>query len=223
MTSRRTIIIGDLHGCVDELRELLDRCGLERSDRLISVGDVVAKGPDSRGTIALLRELGAEGVRGNHDAHVLRFRRGAASPGKPPKPEHQQVLDTLLEEDWAWLEALPLFIRLPEFGSVVVHAGLLPGVPLEAQDEETLLTVRSITRDGKPSKKLDAGDPWAKRWGGPDHVYFGHDAIRGLQQEPFATGLDTGCVYGNQLTACILPQRRLVQVQARRAYCDPRG
>ena len=216
--TRRTIIIGDLHGCRDELEALLRKCGASRDDRLISVGDIVAKGPDSQGTVQLLREWGAEGVRGNHDSHVLRFHHGGADLSRPLKPEHQKVLDTLRPEDWAYLEALPLFIRLPEFDSVVVHAGMAPHLPVEQQQEETLLTVRSIEPSGKPTKHLEAGEAWAKLWSGPEHVYFGHDAVRGLQQEKFATGLDTGCVYGNQLTACVLPERRLVSVPAKRAY-----
>lgn len=218
MSPRRTIVIGDIHGCVDELGRLLERCDARRGDRIISVGDVVAKGPDSRGTIALLRQWGAEGVRGNHDWHVLRFREERGELRKPLKAEHQSVLDTLQPDDWQWLSSLPLFIRLPEFGALVVHAGLAPGLPVEQQHDETLLTVRSITPEGKATKKSEGGEAWAKLWMGPEHVFFGHDAIRGLQQEKFATGLDTGCVYGNQLTAVVLPERRLVQVNAARAY-----
>jgi hypothetical protein len=213
---RRTIVIGDLHGCLAELEALLAKCEATDEDQLISVGDLVAKGPDSRGVVQLLRERGAWAVKGNHDAHVLVARTGKASA--TIKPEHQQVLDTLTEADWKWLSALPLFVEVPEHEAIVVHAGLVPGVPLRDQPEDLMLTLRSITPQGVPTKTLEAGVPWASLWKGPQHVFFGHDAVRGLQQYPFATGLDTGCVYGKELSACVLPGRRIVQVKAKRKY-----
>ena len=72
--------------------------------------------------------------------------------------------------------------------------------------------MRSITDDGRPSKRIE-GAPWAALWTGPEHAVFGHDAIRGLQQHPLATGLDTGCVYGRELTALLLPAHQLVSVR----------
>ena len=86
-----------------------------------------------------------------------------------------------------------------------------------AAPASTCITLRSIRDDGEPTKKLK-GRPWASLWTGPERIVFGHDAIRGLQQYPLATGLDTGCVYGGKLTGLILPERRLVSVNARRAY-----
>lgn len=218
LVMQRTIVVGDVHGCVDELRDLLRACGHARGDRLVLVGDVVAKGPDSQAVVQLLREAHAQAVMGNHDAHALK----ALEKGDSVKPERKQLLDTLTKADWAYLAALPLYLRLgPERAgaadTVVVHAGVVPGVPLEDQDREHLLTLRSLRDDGTPSKKIE-GTPWAVMWKGPERIVFGHDAVRGLQQQPMATGLDTGCVYGGQLTALVLPERRIVSVRARRGY-----
>lgn len=65
----------------------------------------------------------------------------------------------------------------------------------------------------------DVGAPWGALWTGPDHVIFGHDSRRRLQLHPFATGIDTGCVFGGNLTALLLPSWNRVTVAAGRAYC----
>ena len=70
----RTIVIGDVHGCSEELRSLLRACDHQASDKVVFVGDLVAKGPDSRGVLAIVRELSAQSVLGNHDARVLEHR-----------------------------------------------------------------------------------------------------------------------------------------------------
>ncbi len=213
---RRTILVGDVHGCLEELENLLMTLGPGPGDEVILVGDLVAKGPDSQGVVQLARERGFRAVLGNHDAHVLRIRAGTLD--KPPKASHQRVADSLTEADWRWLEALPLHLEVADHNALVVHAGVVPGVPLENQQRDYLLNLRSITAAGEPSKRIEDGQPWASLWTGPQHVVFGHDAVRGLQRHPFATGLDSGCVYGKALTALVLPEGRLVSVPARRAY-----
>jgi hypothetical protein len=102
----------------------------------------------------------------------------------------------------------------------VVHGGLVPGVPLEEQRPELMLNLRSITPEGKPSKKVDNGVPWASLWKGPELIIFGHDAMRGVQRHPHAIGLDSGCVYGQHLTAYVLPEARFYSVKAKRAYWE---
>jgi Calcineurin-like phosphoesterase len=218
--ARRTIVIGDVHGCLDELRDLLRACAVDRRvDRVILVGDLVAKGPDSRGVVQLAREHHLRAVLGNHDAKVLSFdpEISGVDPENGAK-NHAAVARTLGPDDWSYLRNLPLYLALPDLETVVVHAGLLAGVALSEQPRDMLLNMRSITAGGDPSKRVDAGTAWASLWPGPTHVIFGHDATRGLQKYRFATGLDTGCVYGRSLTAVILPERRFVSVPARRAY-----
>jgi predicted phosphodiesterase len=214
----RTLFIGDVHGCADELDALLKECGWQPGERVVLVGDLVAKGPDSTGVVSRARELSLLAVRGNHDEHVLRWHQGRQKPGKKLKPEHQQVLDTLTPADWSYLDALPLYLRLKDLNVLAVHAGVVPGVRLKEQRQEHLLNLRSITPDGKPSKRVSDGAPWASFWKGPELILYGHDAVRGLQRHKHAYGLDSGCVYGGRLTAYALPEGRFYSVPARRAY-----
>jgi len=219
----RTLFIGDVHGCAEELDALLNVCGHRQGERVVLVGDLVAKGPDSAGVVRRARERGMLAVRGNHDEHVLRWRAGKMPKGKKLKPEHKQVLETLTDEDWEYLESLPWHRHFPELNVRVVHGGLVPGVALEEQDPALMLNLRSITPQGEPSKKLEDGVPWASLWKGPELVIFGHDALRGVQRYPYAIGLDSGCVYGRRLTAYVLPDDRFYSVEAKRVYMDLDG
>lgn len=210
----RTLIVGDVQGCRQELEDLIAKVGLDpREDALVFVGDLVAKGPDSHGVLKLAQKWKARGVRGNHDAHVLKYRRGQADQ---MKKHHLEVARTLDEDDWKYLEALPLWLRLP--GMIIVHAGLVPGIPLEQQEENALMNIRSVTNGGKWSKEYADGEPWPARWNGPERIVFGHDAVRGLQRWPHALGLDTGCCYGKELSGLLLPEDRVVSVPARMAW-----
>lgn len=218
----RTIIVGDIHGCADELSALLQACNYRRGeDRLVAVGDLVAKGPKSLEVLALCRQLGVHSVMGNHDYALVAYARArAAGEERRLRPGHAAVAAQLSEADWAYLDALPFLLPLPELDALVVHAGLVPGMSLDAQDPALLMNLRTLTPDGKGSTRWDAGPLWGARYAGPPHIYFGHHAREGLQQHPWATGLDTGCVYGHHLTACILPEGRLVSVPAQRVYVE---
>lgn len=210
---RRTLFIGDVHGCNDELGDLLTTAGWSSDDRLVLVGDLVAKGPDSQGVVQRARELNALAVLGNHDAHLLEARAGVSK-----KAHHAKVAQTMGPSDWSYLDQLPLWLDFPELNALAVHAGLIPMVELERQPRHVLLNMRSLDAEGHASMRVEGGVPWASRWPGPRHVVFGHDAVRGLQRLAHATGLDTGCVYGRELTGLWLPEHRLVSVKARRVW-----
>ena len=122
--------------------------------------------------------------------------------------------------DAAWLLQAPYYIHSPDLGSLFVHAGMLSQVELSRQNLWVMMNVRSATDDGKVSPRCLHNFPWAKHWRGPLTLYFGHDAARGLQQFPHAIGLDTGCVYGERLTAVLLPEKDIVSVPARKVYID---
>jgi diadenosine tetraphosphatase ApaH/serine/threonine PP2A family protein phosphatase len=224
----RTIFIGDTHGCRQELEELLDVSAYAIGERVVLVGDLVAKGPDSRGVLQLVRRLGALAVRGNHDHAVLRWRDPLRAGSAPNKAGHHlQIARSLSEDEWGVLSALPLFLRLAEHEAIVVHGGFVPGVALEAQPHDLLMNMRTLRPDGTGSPRADEGELWGARFQGPELAVFGHHALAGLQRHKHAIGLDTGCVYGGRLTAYTLPDDRLFSVPARAVYSqvdsEPRG
>jgi hypothetical protein len=201
----RTLFIGDVHSCADELSELLDRAAVTSADRLVFTGDLLSRGPKPHEVLELYRTFGGRAAVGNHEQRLLDARRARANGEKGPKlsASHQSLVSELSADDWALLEALPLFVDVPEHGIVVAHAGIDPSLPLSEQDPWVVTHVRSIDTEGKLSEKW--GTPWAARYTGPLHIVFGHNAQKSPQLHPFATGLDTGCVYGGRLTAMILP------------------
>jgi hypothetical protein len=227
----RTLIVGDVHGCSGELETLLEQVGfVESTDRLVLVGDLVARGPDSHGTLALVRRLGALSVRGNHENKLLAWRHTQ----EPLGTEHARVAQALTDEEWAQLEAMPLWIDLPEHEVRVVHAGVLPDVAPEDAPADALLKMRTLDARGRWSDEPDAGPLWGRHYAGPPHVVFGHNARPDPQVHPWATGLDTGCVYGGRLTGVLLdegePMPRgdqvrglLRSVQAMRKYYGGKG
>jgi diadenosine tetraphosphatase ApaH/serine/threonine PP2A family protein phosphatase len=215
----RTIIVGDVHGCAAELGRLLDELSLDSEDRVLFVGDLLARGPDSRGVLSIYREVGGRSVLGNHEWRLLLARQAIRGGQKRPRLSSPlyALLHQLRDEDWALLEELPLSMALPEHDLCVVHAGILPELGLASQEAWTLTHVRSIDPQGRPSDK-DLFEPWAARYHHGPHIVFGHNSRLGLQLHPLATGLDTGCVYGGQLSALVLQasQRVPVEVDARR-------
>jgi hypothetical protein len=204
---RRTLIVGDVHGCRTEVEALLAAVGfVPHGDRLVFVGDVVVRGPDPRGTLALARRLEARIVRGNHEQKLLAGRAGTTRLG----PEHQRVADLLSADDWRTLEATPLWLDLPEHEAKVVHAGVVPGLAVPSTPPEALLRMRTIDRNGRWSDDRDGGALWGSLYTGPPHVIFGHNAGDEPQLHRWATGIDTGCVYGRRLTGMLLGEREPV-------------
>jgi bis(5'-nucleosyl)-tetraphosphatase (symmetrical) len=200
----RRIFVGDIQGCREPLERLLRAVDFQSGrDRLLPVGDLVNKGPDSPGVLALLMQLGAEPVLGNHDLHWL----------KKGRADDQEQSD--------WLRAQP-FVRL--FDDVVlVHAGLHPRwteerlTKLDAADVDYAVNVRYCDAEGRrpPEDWPPPGPPyrpWDDFYRGRRRVVFGHWARRGLVVRQQCVGLDTGCVYGGPLTAWVAEDDRIVQV-----------
>ena len=213
----RRLFVGDLHGCLAELNELLDRFGFRPGrDGLYSVGDVVGKGPDVPGTLRLLREAGARVVMGNHDHALVEAARQLQAGKHPKHPDYLESLGGEREEWVAWISSWPLFLEMPDL--ILVHAGLEPGKrDLSAMSPRILTRIR--TWDGKGAHLDRDGDPpWFECVHPGKTVVFGHWARRGLVDLPGFKGLDTGCVYGGKLTGWCPEEARFVQVDAKRAY-----
>lgn len=215
---RNVFVIGDVHGCLDELNELMNVALAEDPNVIfIFVGDLVNRGPDSVGVVRKLRNMApgsTYAVRGNHDESALREVKHMR--------ENVDYVDTLTEKytwisnldekDIEYFSELPYTIEIPSLNAIVVHAGLIPGLPLELQDLNNMTNMRNIVNKGEPfegggliaTNKHEFGEPWVKFWPGPTHVYFGHDARRKLQINEYATGLDTGCCHGGELTGVFI-------------------
>jgi len=206
--NQRTIIIGDVHGCIRELETLLKETRAQPQDRLIAVGDLICKGPENAAVLEwAMATSNLTCVLGNHEARFLKYWRTGAEPT-------EKAYDPMVVEQWGekletfmrFLATWPLFVSESDFS--VVHAGLDPGRGgFAAQEESCLLNVRAI------------GDqPWYERYREDKLIVFGHWARRDPVLRPNAIGLDTGCVYGGALSALILPERRVVTIPARREY-----
>ncbi len=108
-----------------------------------------------------------------------------------------------------WIAELPMVIRAP--GLILVHAGVAPGKTPETCTRAELTRIREV--DGRP---------WFASWHGPETIIFGHWSLRGRVDEPFAKGLDTGCVYGGELTGLWWPTCQWVSVPAQKVWYDPK-
>jgi hypothetical protein len=214
----RTIVVGDVHGCRDEAERLLDLVRFGDDDALYFLGDLLSRGPDPEGVLALIRRTGAKSIRGNHDDALLRWRAAqrAGDSDAPVKGSQRRVAEQLDEKDWELIEALPLYIDLPEHDLRLVHAGVVPGVPIEAQPVEALLSMRYLGPNNEPIEK-GGSVLWGTRYEGPPHIVFGHNAQLDPQMHAWATGLDTGVVYGNRLTALVLERGEPVPPPEKRA------
>ncbi len=241
-----TWIVGDVHGCADELALLLERLSLGPEDRLVSCGDLFHRGPDPAGVMDQLDAAGARFVLGNHERRVLaRMRLAPREPDASDRPPVRATFPPIETDDLAGDGGEPCPVpqarradlvrflqrhdgyrlrgsQLAGAGPtadgrdwVVVHAGIDPRAPIESASVDCLTRVRRLEGRGRPW--------WYEAWSGPELVLFGHTpssvprahrARGGL----VALGLDTGCVYGGQLSAYSPELDELVCVRATRAY-----
>jgi predicted phosphodiesterase len=209
----RLICISDVHGHLKELNCLLEKIELRPDDRLVFLGDLVDRGPDSLGVVRRVRELLAQypestALLGNHESSV---RQWLVRPNKPGRPEWLVGVDP---EEVNWLTELPVYTRDVARNLFMVHGGLYPryfqnypAVPAEWDEVKTLSKKHQerirrfkITRYCNPDGnvvQLGEEKPedyfWADRYDGSEgYVVFGHEPFNDAPRYfPHALGLDS--------------------------------
>lgn len=239
-------IIGDVHGCADELVELLGILGYRveltgtadhrqahiaapKGRRAIFVGDLVDRGPASPDVLRIVMAMCATGqafcVPGNHDAKFLRW-----LGGSNVKPTHgldltiAQMLaapESLRNEARVFLDSLPHHLWLEDGRLAVAHAGIR-----QQMIGSTHGKVRSFCLYGDTGGRDDNGLPiryhWAAHHRGETSIVYGHTPVSAAEWLNNTLCVDTGCCFGGKLTAMRWPERNIVTVTAREAYAERR-
>jgi len=190
-------VVGDVHGCRETLERLLDRLDPTPDELVVFVGDLVRKGPDSAGVVDLVRERpNCLSIRGNNEQKLL---------------DGWKSLVSFSDDDLAYLRSLPVVLSWD--GAMVVHGGIDHRKPLAEHSVTELLNARSLHSDGGYERPF-----WFETRRESPRIFFGHTVLA----EPFATecavGLDTGCVYGGQLTAHTWSTGEFVAVEPPETY-----
>ena len=190
-------VVGDVHGCRGTLERLLDELDPSSDDLVVFVGDLLRKGPDSSGTLELLRERpNLRAVRGNNEQKLV---------------DGWESIDSLTDDDLAYLDSLPVALSWDD--AMVVHGGIDHRKPLAEHTATELLNTRSLAPEGGYERPY-----WFETRGERPRVFFGHTVLTEPLVSPYAVGLDTGCVYGGQLTAYDYREETLLSVEPPETY-----
>ncbi len=236
-------IIGDVHGCYDELLDLLTQLGYQSDDeagmrhpdgrRVIFLGDLVDRGPKIVATVTLARRMVAAGqalcVTGNHDVKLARYAQGRNVQISHGLAESIAQIEALPDDERAsWRRDYLDFTKdlishyvLAGGDLVVAHAGMK-----EAYQGRASGRVRDFALFGETTGESDEfGLPirynWAADYRGRAAVVYGHTPVPTAAWLNNTINIDTGCVFGGALTALRWPERELVSVPARQTYAQP--
>lgn len=232
-------VIGDIHGCFDELLELIEQLGYQFENglpvhpegrKLAFVGDAMDRGPKSLDVLQLLFAMQDAGILyyspGNHCNKLYRFFKGnpvellhglemtVAEWRGLEKQQQKKFKDRYLQ----FYEALPLYHQLRD-ELIVVHAGLREDMIGQALNRQmiTFALYGEITgryhSDGRPVR-----GNWAKRYKGEPWIVYGHTPVRKPHFQNNTVNIDTGCVFGGTLTALRFPEMEICQVPSKQAY-----
>ncbi|MCP4093622.1 MAG: hypothetical protein GY747_09245 [Planctomycetes bacterium] len=224
-----TWVVGDIHGCAVELQQLLKEIDLQDGDMLLSVGDLFHRGPDPVGVLRILQDLGKQFdmVNGNHELVLAQRAQvsgaidiedlrgdGGAKIDESVLEVANELIAFIAERDYVQRRPLagPAWAGHPATEWLIVHGCVLPGKVAEEMEP------RQLVRKGR-CQDLPGEPFWHEHWQGPEFVVFGHaQSAAGPHVDDegraWAYGLDTGCVYGNCLTAVRIEDLVVVQVPA---------
>ena len=241
-----TWILGDIHGCSDELAALVDKLGLGSGDRVVACGDLFHRGPDPVGVMEQLQAIDALFVLGNHERALLR--RIGAAPRRvdgSDRPDADFALPELDPDDIAGdgrtpcicpAERRAALVRFTatRHSGYVLRRGAIPTAGPNVDGRDWLVVHAGFVPGSAPEsqspdvltgiRRLESrGRPWwYEDWAGPELVLFGHThsplpRAHSRGGRLVALGLDTGCVFGGSLSAYSPELDELVQVPALRA------
>jgi serine/threonine protein phosphatase 1 len=218
---RHTLVVGDIHGCYDEFSTLLEVAGLSETDEILSLGDIVDRGPRVWETISFFMDGSNRScILGNHERKNVNVLAGRTQPSLSQRITRVELGEERYESSCAYFATLENYRALDS--AVVVHGYYEPGVSLSGQKSEVLTGVISGERHIYIQYQRKYGKPWYEQYDGDLPLIVGHHDYLGngspLIWNDRVWCLDTGCVHGKVLTGLLLPEFRIIQVKARRDY-----
>ncbi len=232
-------IIGDVHGCLSELHQLLEELGYGKeagkwqhpqNRRVVFVGDLVDRGPQSLAVVDLAREMIQQGaaflVPGNHDNKLKRW-----LAGRNVKVQHglqttvaelESKEKSYHEELKSFFDQLPPYLELDEGNLVVAHAGIKNSMIGRLDSEIEAFCLYGETTGETDEFGLPIRHNWAGEYDGEALVVYGHTPIPEPLWQGNTLNIDTGCVFGGKLTALRYPERKLISVDALQEYAPPK-
>ena len=213
----RTLVVGDIQGCLVEFLDLVAFAELGPKDRIVAVGDLVDRGPDSPGVLEYFQTNSrARSVMGNHERKHIRWFYGLTSGAASLEIARRQFGEKRYKKAILFMQTFPAYLELEE--AIVAHGFWEHGVTLNSQKKEVLTGVSS----GERYILSLSSRPWWESYDGPKPLIVGHHdySKRGepLNYRDRVYGIDTGCCYGNRLTGLLLPEFELLSVPAKKNY-----
>src|SRR3989338_2025090 len=206
----KTFVIGDIHGCYNELIELLQQMNVEENDLVISLGDILDRGPKSFEVYNFFRSRkNAHVLMGNHERKHLNGMLNYAQ--EIVKIQFGNEYESLI----SWIKALPYHYELEE--ALIVHAAFEHDQVLEKQREDVLCG--STSGERYLEKKYPENTFWSDFYSGEKTIVYGHHVVGDSPKFLNNTlGIDTGCCHGGKLTAVEFPGSIIHQVQSEKNY-----